>query len=471
MKNHHPDLHPPLSLHPENGHYFLFRGKPTVLITSAEHYGAVLNLDFDYIRYLDELHDCGLNHTRLWSGTYREVQGSFGITENCLAPAALSFICPWARSGTPGSADGGSKFDLEQWNPAYFERLKDFMREASQRGIVVEMNLFCPNYGDELWRVNPMNAANNVQEVGACGFKEVYMLQHSDLTAVQESVTRKVVEELRSFDNLFYEVCNEPYAGGVNQEWQDHIAGVIAEAEKDFPHRHLISMNIANGAAKVENPNPAVSIFNFHYCVPPETVGLNYDLNKVIGENETGFRGTDDAIYRSEGWDFLIAGGALYNNLDYSFTVAHPDGTASVKAPGGGTRRLRRQLKFLKDFMEGFDFVRMRPDDTAIKGGVPEELTAHALVEPSRQYALYFKRAALGIPVNWAGNHPPITIEGIIEIELQLELPPGRYRAEWMNPVSGEMENARSFQHAGGTARLSSPPILEDMALAVRVEV
>ena len=45
----------PLSLHPDNPHYFLFRDKPTILITSAEHYGAVLNPDFDYIKYLDEL--------------------------------------------------------------------------------------------------------------------------------------------------------------------------------------------------------------------------------------------------------------------------------------------------------------------------------------------------------------------------------------------------------------------------------
>ena len=37
----------PISLHPENPHYFLWRGRPTILITSAEHYGAVMNLDFD----------------------------------------------------------------------------------------------------------------------------------------------------------------------------------------------------------------------------------------------------------------------------------------------------------------------------------------------------------------------------------------------------------------------------------------
>src|SRR2546423_948450 len=44
-----------LSLHPDNPHYFLWRGKPTVLITAGEHYGAVLNLDFDYLTYLKEL--------------------------------------------------------------------------------------------------------------------------------------------------------------------------------------------------------------------------------------------------------------------------------------------------------------------------------------------------------------------------------------------------------------------------------
>ena len=35
----------PLALHPENPHYLLFRGKPTILIGSTEHYGAVLNGD------------------------------------------------------------------------------------------------------------------------------------------------------------------------------------------------------------------------------------------------------------------------------------------------------------------------------------------------------------------------------------------------------------------------------------------
>src|SRR2546421_1126572 len=53
----------PIALHPKNPHYFLFRGKPTVLITSGEHYGAVLNLDFNYFEYLATLKAGGLNLT------------------------------------------------------------------------------------------------------------------------------------------------------------------------------------------------------------------------------------------------------------------------------------------------------------------------------------------------------------------------------------------------------------------------
>ncbi len=57
-----------LSLHPENPHYFLFRDRPAVLISSGEHYGAVLNLDFDYVKYLDTLKAKNSSITSISSG-------------------------------------------------------------------------------------------------------------------------------------------------------------------------------------------------------------------------------------------------------------------------------------------------------------------------------------------------------------------------------------------------------------------
>src|SRR6516164_5879347 len=93
----------PLALHPDNPHYFLFRGKPTILVTSGEHYGAVLNADFDYVQYLDTLQASGLNLTRTFSGgTYVEPPGAFKIKDNTLAPANGRYLAPWARSDQPG---------------------------------------------------------------------------------------------------------------------------------------------------------------------------------------------------------------------------------------------------------------------------------------------------------------------------------------------------------------------------------
>ncbi len=200
----------PIALAPQNGHYFSWNGKPTILVTSGEHYGAVLNLDFDFDRYLAALASDGLNLTRTFSGTYHEVPASFGITDNTLAPKPNRYACPWARSGTPGCSDGGNRFDLTRWDEAYFLRLKRFMAAAQKHGVVVEMNLFCPLYDDALWTASPMNSANNVNGIGGFPRTEALTLKHPRLVEVQVAFTRKIVGELNEFDNLYFEVCNEP---------------------------------------------------------------------------------------------------------------------------------------------------------------------------------------------------------------------------------------------------------------------
>ncbi len=454
----------PLSLCPDNPHYFLFRGKPTVLLTSGEHYGAVLNLDFDAISYLDELKARKFNLTRTFSGTYREDPSAFGIVENTLAPRPKRFLSPWARSSTPGASDGGMKFDLKSYDEAYFKRLKDFVGQAGKRGIVVELSLFCPMYNDKLWEINPMKAANNVNGVGKGGRLDVYNLKDRELTDLQEALVRKIVGELRNYDNLYYEICNEPYFGGVTKEWNDRIAAVVADAEKGLPARHLIAQNISNGSAKVKDPNPNVSVLNFHYCSPPDAVAQNYGLGRVIGFDETGFRGPADRPYRTDAWDFLIAGGAVYSNLDYSFSASHPDGTLKVTtSPGGGGPELRKQLAILKEFMDGLDFVHMKPDNAVVKEGritapltgdkrAAKEVraTVRALAEPGKAYAVYVK--------------------GGVKAELSLDLPRGKYRAEWLNTKTGAVDKAEDFDHDGGTRTLASSAYEEDVALRIRAK-
>jgi hypothetical protein len=493
----------PICLHPLNPHYFLFHGRATMLITSGEHYGAVLNRDFDYVKYLDTLHAGGLNLTRTFSGAYVEPSGAFNIAHNTLAPAAGSFVCPWARSLTPGYPNGGNKFDLSRWDESYFMRLKDFVAQASRRRIVVELNLLCPMYDEAQWRLSPQNAANNVNGIGAIARTNVYTLdQNGGLLTVQDALVRKIVTELKGFDNVYYEICNEPYFGGVTIEWQQHVADTIRATEKNYVGKHLISQNVANNQALVVAPadertggratasaprrpgmvdglgarpglrhpaSPAgaagvgpgmtrggvraaggVSIYNFHYASPPDTVAMNFGLNKVIGDNETGFRGTNNAPYRREAWAFILAGGALFNNLDYSFTAGYEDGTFVYPAnqPGGDNPTLRRQFGILKDFIRGFPFTRMKPDDSIFRGGLPGKATAHALAEPGKRYAIY--------------------IFGGRQSNLVLALPAGTYRADWINPLTGKIDKTETVNASAGEARLTSPEYEEDVALRMR---
>ena len=146
---------------------------------------------------------------------------------------------------------------------------------------------------------------------------------------------------------------------------------------------------------------------------------------------------------------FLLSGGALFNNLDYSFTVGHEDGTAKINAPGSGGPVLHKQLEILKDFINSFDFIKMKPDNSVIKGGIPDKATARALVQKGHAYAIY--------------------INGGNEAKLIVGLPKGNYRAEWMNTKTGKIDKADTFQHNNGKRTLSSPKYIDDIALRIRL--
>ena len=191
-----------------------------------------------------------------------------------------------------------------------------------------------------------------------------------------------------------------------------------------------------------------MSVFNFHYASPPAAVGENYHLNKVIGDNETGFKGTKDDHYRMEAWEFILAGGGLYNNLDYSFTVGHEDGTFEYpdKQPGGGNRGFRQQMKVLKDFIHGFDFVRMKPAKDVI-GGLGQDERATVLAEEGKQYAAYLRL-----------KQPK---------EITIKLPAGTYNSEWINVLTGKVTGGQQFTVGGNEGFVTSVKQVPEFALRI----
>jgi hypothetical protein len=210
-----------------------------------------------------------------------------------------------------------------------------------------------------------------------------------------------------------------------------------------------------------------VSVLNFHYCNPPDAVGQNYRLNRAVGYDETGFKGSGDDVYRVHAWQFVLAGGSVYSHLDYSFTAKTPDGTGEVNAPGGGGPAIRKQLQTLRRFMDGLDYVRMRPDRKAVKGELPKGVTAYALTEPNTQLAVYVARV---VPEKQGKNDTGRMIDPADgeAVTVRLDLNAGSFNVEWINPRTGKADKSQHLAHRGGEATLESPPFSQDVALRVR---
>ena len=443
----------PIRLHPDNPHYFLYQGKPLALITSAEHYGALLNLDVDYRKYLKTLSDDGMNYTRIFTGTYYEIAGeSFNIEHNTLAPSKDSVVTPWATSDSAGDR----RYDLTDWNDAYFERLKDFMTVAAEYDIMVEVTLFSAIYRDEHWAISPQNPANNVNIDQPISRFEAQTLNNGPLLDYQVSLVRKLVKELNAFDNFFFEIQNEPWSDHavpvyniVNQEellandwtykadfadsaslaWQEKMASVITEEESQQAQQHLIAQNYTNFRAAIPAVSDHISIINLHYAWP-DAVTWNDQYDKVIGFDESGFAGSDDPVYRRQAWQFMLSGGGLFNNLDYSFYVGHEDGRGKNHAPGGGSPALRQQLKVLSEFLHSFELEKLRPTPGSVlrsPGLIPYVLSDH-----HQAYAIFLRAT------------------GTTHSVVHLQAGQGSYRIERLNTLTGEYAKPMSVTSEEG---------------------
>ena len=471
----------PLMVDSANPHYLIFRGKPTILIGASEHYGSVMNRSFNYVRYLDTISSLHLNATRVFSGQYRERPGKFGlsfgklkipdfeIVENTLAPVADEYIAPWQRSNQPGEGDGGNKFDLSKWNPAYFARLVDFVHQASDRGIVVEVSLFSPYYhlfvGNHFWEISPLNIRNNINGVGSATADAALSLKDNPPLAIEDALVRKIVRSLQSFDNVYYEICNEPWTVYVPNDWQAHIAGVIADADRQSPHiiAQEYGLDLRSGKVqKIEDPVPHASVFLFH--APPQAIQLNYPIDKPLGVNETG-GGIADAPYRIQAWQSLLSGAAAFIGLDYSFTAGHEDGSLVLKPgqPGGGSPALRRELGVLRAFMNGMKFTKMRPIPSIISAGLPKNATATTLAQAGSVYAIYLNQQVLPSAL----GHEPVMDSRPYKATLTLDMPSGSYLARWIDTKTGVVAREKAFTVKAGKATLNSPEYVNDIALRI----
>ncbi len=480
----------PISVHPDNPKYFLFRGRPLVLLAATEHYGSVVNRAFDFERYLADAADKRQTMTRTFL-LFREQQSSRNPSSP-IKPESPDFITPYPRVGTAKAADGEPAYDLDQWNPEYFSRLRRFLECASRRGIVVELTLFSNTYADGVWALNPLRASNNLQKVGAVEWQDYTSLANRPLNERQFAYVEKIIEETSGFDNVYYEICNEPgggFAGHASPSdvdaWQAEVGRVARAALKRLGRTHLVvgsqafsyvpkftqpldatfadktfdavnvhplpgtvlggrTYNMGNFMSK-ELALAEVAAFCRAAAADPKPVILDEDNCASIYRDPTGW-----TIHRKRAW---IAAMSLahYDYIDFSITVGSETGTKESNAA------IRTWFGHLSEFVHARDLVHAKLAPKWIER-TPPSLVSAALEFDGREWVAYLADAR---EVTDAAAGEPIAGD------VAFRLPQGRYRATLISPTTGGESPATGLQGGSDPVSVDLPAFRHDVVLRV----
>lgn len=475
----------PVKVWPANPHYFCYKGKPLVLITSDHHYGAVIDRDFDFARYLGYLASQGMNLTRIYPGGMFEAPDKY-LPGNPLGPRPGRQILPWARSsqvgahpalGEPGRPS--LKFDLDRWNPAYFDRLKAFVELANKKGIIVEVAFFNGMYAD-CWPLMPLYHGNNIQNVGQyeaeeCGLFTTADRRNKDVLQYQKAYVAKITTELNAFDNLIFDLCDEPSLQGRPdgsiitledaqvEPWLQELKEAFLRAEASLPKKHLLGQTVQNLSPDLSN-EAWCSWLPTEYVRPAASaIDKDYRTNKPIVDVESDYFGygltkpysVEDV--RVEGWWFMLRGGAGFINLNGEYHRGQESG-------GKDTRTIIiPQKKMLKAYLHSFDLAGMTR--FADIEGVPADAVVSSLAELGKQYAFYMFH---GVDDGKWGAHfvaKPGTYRDTVVLK---GVPPGAYRLEWIDPAGGNLKGAEDIRWDGGDLKLATPAYSIDIALRIK---
>lgn len=458
-----------------------------VLVTASEHYGSVFNRPFDFEKYLDDAAAHKINLTRTFL-LFRELQSARNPSSPC-KPESPDYIAPFPRTGPGTAMDGEPVYDLDQWNPEYFDRLHRFLDAASRRGIIVELTLLSNTYADNVWALNPFRAKNNKQGVGNVEWQEYTSRRDPELFRRQVAYVRKIIQETAQHDNVYYEITNEPgggIPGHVSLEeidaWQAELGRAMREDLTKLNRPHLIAGQQAfTYSPKFRFPldqtysGPLFDIVNVHPLPDTDLRGRLYQLGNfmskelmlsemrdfglksfaekkptVMDEDNTAsmYRDlTGWTIHRKRAWTTLLTGGH-YDYIDFSITVGSEAGTAASR------RAIRTWMKHLSEFMTSFDFIHSRASIDWIQS-TPANIVASGLVVEGNDYVAYLADArevtnpSLGQPV--AGG-------------LKFTLPAGRFLVRLYSPVGGLYSPAVHVD-GGKPAEFDLPPFEHDVVL------
>lgn len=221
-----------IGIHPENPRYFKDAGGKALYLAGSHTWytihrapdRGIRHTDADtFSAFLDFLESHGHNYTRLWVGYAYLNRPNF----------------MWRRTGPGVARDGKPKFDLSRFDQRYFDTLKKRLAQLQSRGLYASVMIFGSHNEIE---ENPANTAwhpaNNVNAIQVTDGNAFFDLTNTGLRRVQEKVIEKMIDELNSFDNIFFEIINEA-SFPASAQWQKAMVRHAKAYERHQPNQHL----------------------------------------------------------------------------------------------------------------------------------------------------------------------------------------------------------------------------------------
>jgi hypothetical protein len=405
----------PICVDIHNLQYFRYDGKTIALVgTSAEYLPHVSSwadqnqfaMLQSYQAFINELVAKGLNRMRIWVSLNDSISLPTTLgrppheTPFCYNPVgtATVYTCDNTGAGMP------NKYDLNRWDPVFFTNLRAVIDWAAHGGntfntakaVIVEVVIFDAHAGNF---DGPWNPAKNLQGYGFTAESNAIALDtaggdtvaaHISARAKQKALIRKLVDELKTYHNFYWEIANEPEGqneAGAASDANGQLAKVVAWTNMMVDelynyegsvstYRHLIGVNyFSTQGLNSVSPNTKISVVNGHYVdldaikspnrlaasemIRAYNAGPSGTLNRLFGFNEgritpsnfpgaVGFYVTPEST-RSEAWEFMLNGGGAFEHLGYDWNNTL-----------GGTEpaRLRTTLGRLATYLKTLDLRR-----------------------------------------------------------------------------------------------------------------
>jgi len=411
-----------LRTHPTNPHYFQdSQGRDVVLIGDYT-WGTFSEADYDFATMFDTLKAHGLNFNRVW--LFWGYETDSGDRTN---------VVPCLRTGPGNANDGKAKYDLTQFDPSFFERLRTLCIAARERGIHLQLILFDAWMlkHPHLWKLHAFHRENNINGVdgdprntgmGTDGEGGFCSVGNPKALEAQQAFIRRVVDAVNEFDHVLFEIANENY---YNKPWELRLCDFIHDYEKTKPRQHLVMPKDLLNHSSVVQTWDVKAVHAALIEKRSRHQPLIFDTDWTITQN-------DDEV-RKAMWAAVLSGGH-FNYMDDSLQIG-----SEHKGDLQGSRRanLRKQIGCLAVFMRQMRFCQMQPDDTLVKEG-----NAFAMGS-SNELAAYLP----------SGGSITLDLSGLA----------GRLEASWFDPLGGAW--GEKFTVQGGRPEKFTAPNANDWTL------